>query len=979
MANRFFIILGICILLNAASWAKEFPMRHFTIEDGLPSNTIYDIYEDENGILWIGTDKGISRFNGITFENFSTADGLSDNECFYFRKDTLGRLWIATLNGDLCYYKDGVFHNYKNTAFLRIPKSPNFRQIKLFSDGTLGFFSPRDPKIYLLKGERFILFSNQFLVDKSQAIENIITIQKQNDAQIKVFYSRQSVLIDSVKMITIKNLPSPISESLYKNGGEFLISTTNEILNSDFSKTNFYCKDKLQSAMPHRISITNTQHQLIATNKGLFIDSFDALLPNSEIHTVVADRFGDYWFGTKKDGLFHVNKSFYENFIIKQAYNSTIMFANNRNRNLVYVTADGNLFMLHESIPFCILNKLEFDRKYFMYSYDLLSTDFSKVFRNDWNLKLFFYRFSFCSDFLYKNVTNNKSVLSTKYFSNNFNKIIINNHFTYFNNRHHISFVNTSLFLSKTYKILIRNVSANLNQDPIFGFTKGIDDKSVWISTLKSVYKINDSIPIEQKQFVNLSFREFIFSGKQLLGISHTNDLLLCKNIESKKVIVDSIYTKDCIWDKLYTINDSTVFISTNNFPRILTLYPSNKSKPYKISVLDNPFIPYQSEYIYFDSINAYFFHKGSISSFPKEYIIQPQPIPSLVLNKLITAQGEWQIKDTLSVAYKSSKNIKIKFTPVSFYHKNLSYEYTLNTYNQQDKWVAFAGEELNIIKLGYGTFTIKVRVKTLSGDYSSLASFVLIVHKPYWATWWFLSLCLLALVTIVALLARQSIKRGLLKKEGEVRFLRSEYKAMNALMNPHFIFNSLNSVQSLVNNNENNTASRYIRIFSDLIRQNMHNIAQDLIPLSKELHLVDNYLKIEQLRFKEKLNYTIDIADDIEADIIMVPPLLIQPLVENAIKHGIWPKKTDDGRIDIKVFEKASVLHVTIVDNGNGLQKSNSDTLHESYAMSNIYKRLEQLSTIHLTKIDCTLIELKDKQDNVIGVQAEIKIELPD
>lgn len=136
----FFLLLLILLQMPSQSlFATGTPMRHFTIEDGLPSNTIYDVYEDENGILWIGTDKGVSKFNGLKFENFSTADGLSDNECFYFKKDKQNRMWIATFNGELCYYKDGVFHNPKNTPFLRIPKSPYFRELRLMPDGTVVF------------------------------------------------------------------------------------------------------------------------------------------------------------------------------------------------------------------------------------------------------------------------------------------------------------------------------------------------------------------------------------------------------------------------------------------------------------------------------------------------------------------------------------------------------------------------------------------------------------------------------------------------------------------------------------------------------------------------------------------------------------------------------------------------------------------------------------------------------------------------
>jgi len=122
-----------------------------------------------------------------------------------------------------------------------------------------------------------------------------------------------------------------------------------------------------------------------------------------------------------------------------------------------------------------------------------------------------------------------------------------------------------------------------------------------------------------------------------------------------------------------------------------------------------------------------------------------------------------------------------------------------------------------------------------------------LIITKPFWAKPQFIAAVLIAAFLIIISVTKYIIKQRLDRKETrhaeEIKFLQSEYKAMNALMNPHFIFNSLNSIQSLVNTNNTDAANEYLQYFSELVRQNMHNISQDLIPLQKELHLVENYL----------------------------------------------------------------------------------------------------------------------------------------
>jgi LytS/YehU family sensor histidine kinase len=206
---------------------------------------------------------------------------------------------------------------------------------------------------------------------------------------------------------------------------------------------------------------------------------------------------------------------------------------------------------------------------------------------------------------------------------------------------------------------------------------------------------------------------------------------------------------------------------------------------------------------------------------------------------------------------------------------------------------------------------------------------------------------------------------------------MKSEYKALNALMNPHFIFNTLNNVQGLVNKDEKLAANQYLRIFANLIRQNMYNISRDLIPLQNEIDLVENYLKLEKLRFKDRLNYAINITDDGELMDIMIPPLLVQPLVENSIKHGILPLKSTESFININVFEKDNSLVIEIKDNGVGMNKTPKPTnpLHGSFGIENIRKRIEQLRIIQNKKISLDFSELTDEEGNLLWTVATITI----
>lgn len=959
--------------------AKDFPMLHYTIEDGLPSNTIYDIYQDPDGMIWIGTDKGVSRFNGIKFENFTTADGLSDNECFYFRRDKDGRLWIACYNGQLCFYKDGKFHNEQNTAWLKLPTPNYFREIRLLSDNSIAFYSKNEPDIFVLNGKTFKTIQGRTQIGKSLIIKDVRVV----GTKYLIYYSDVITTVQNNKIVQEQVLSTKIKNAFFDQNKTHYLTEGNKVLDSNLSEVDFHSFSKLKDKAIYRL-YNNKLHQIIASDKGVFIDNFDAILSNQHIHTTILDKNQDYWIGTKEQGLYIINKQFASQKRIVDAFDSKIIFAATKNDKLVFATTNGDLLRTddHDSI-FCIFNYNHFIKSSKYYFQTLFSIDSNQIINGSeiGNFRMLLYKFMI-------NNTVNKLPVIPKIKNQNLilpNELAkgISDHIStdssiYFKGRYYLWSFNKNYFFQTRKEYYFKSIKINTNYDAIFGFA--INNNSIWISTFKSVYKLVNDTPIEQKQFKSISFREFCFLNNIIVGFSHKNELLICSNFISQNIVVDTIKEQNCIWNKLHFINDSTLLISSNNYHRILTIKRSKDKINYQIKVLENPFIPYQPEYIFSGENKIHFFNKGVISSFPINYVLETKPLPSIKFTTLKTDKSYDNIQDTVSLEYDQSKNLKISFTPISFYHQNLSYEYNISEKGKPGQWNSFTGEELNLIKIGYGNFTIQVRAKTLSGDYSRSAKFVLIVQKPYWATWWFICLLLAVMVLIITIIARMGIKRRLLKKEGEVRFLRSEYKALNALMNPHFIFNSLNSVQSLINNNENTTASKYIRIFSDLIRQNMRNISNELIPLSKELDLVENYLKIEKLRFKEHLNYSIEIGEEVETEMIMIPPLLIQPLVENAIKHGIWPKKSNDGFIQIRIWESGNLLKIDIEDNGNGFASAaKTDTLHESYAMSNIQQRIEQLSQIHSSQITIQIEEKKDDKGIIKGVISTVTIQMPD
>jgi tetratricopeptide (TPR) repeat protein len=188
------------------------------------------------------------------------------------------------------------------------------------------------------------------------------------------------------------------------------------------------------------------------------------------------------------------------------------------------------------------------------------------------------------------------------------------------------------------------------------------------------------------------------------------------------------------------------------------------------------------------------------------------------------------------------------------------------------------------------------------------------------------------------------------------------EQKALHLQMNPHFVFNCLGSISSFIVQNGTHSAVKYLAKFSKLMRLTLEYSKKSLIPIDKEIQSLQNYLELEQLRFNNKFSFTISKDDNIEDDLAL-PPLLLQPFVENAIIHGVIPSK-ENGTISVEFGLDANNLICTITDNGIGYAtskaiKENSVSVHQSMALDITKKRLEMIATSTSKKAEVVIEEL--------------------
>ncbi|WP_298237545.1 histidine kinase [uncultured Algibacter sp.] len=202
--------------------------------------------------------------------------------------------------------------------------------------------------------------------------------------------------------------------------------------------------------------------------------------------------------------------------------------------------------------------------------------------------------------------------------------------------------------------------------------------------------------------------------------------------------------------------------------------------------------------------------------------------------------------------------------------------------------------------------------------------------------------------------------------------------KSLRSQMNPHFIFNALNSVNSFIASNDERTANKYLTDFSLLMRAVLENSEEDFIPLEKEIELIELYTKLEHFRFKDKFEYSITVDEQINVKDFLIPPMLLQPYIENAVWHGLRYKKTK-GHLEISFTQKTpNEINIIINDDGIGRKKSKAlktknQQKQNSKGLGNIKKRVSILNNMYKDRVDVFIDDFKDEED--IGTKVVVTL----
>jgi len=283
--------------------------------------------------------------------------------------------------------------------------------------------------------------------------------------------------------------------------------------------------------------------------------------------------------------------------------------------------------------------------------------------------------------------------------------------------------------------------------------------------------------------------------------------------------------------------------------------------------------------------------------------------------------------------------------------------------------------------KVRPGTYKFKANGSNNDGLWADeVITLTIKIPPPWYSTWMFRILLLLIIILTLAIVIYRRIRRMRVKHEVEKKLLEIQ-KALRLQMNPHFIFNSLNSIQSYILTHDVEKAVQYLGKFSQLMRLILTNSANKYIPIKEEIKSITHYLDLEKLRFENKFEYRIIADKEIDQEFVEIPPMIVQPYIENAIIHGLLHKPTK-GKIEIDFKIDGDKVICTVFDNGVGREKSmeiykQSGLKRKSRGMLITKARLEILNRQSEDDFSVKVHDLKNKKDQPVGTKVELMIHI--
>jgi hypothetical protein len=967
MNFRTLIIFFILCVLNGSIYSQQPFFKNYSVEDGLPSSEIYDLLQDTKGYIWIATSKGVSRFDGYEFRNFSSKDGLAGYSILRLYEDFKGRVWTSSYEGYLSYFEKGKFnslplndtiaklsHGYIDNLYVdsleniwlmpargnifRISKSQNITKETLIST-------------YVENTTLFFKVIGKNLLWETRKIENTETLKNPVYNYISGLYSIQ---FDSHENQIIKRDFRIISkdEILISFGNKLFYIKNNKLIESKVFKneiSGLYVDEK------HNFFINIMYDGIYYYPKGNLLAVPEVFLQGTIPSAVMLDREKNFWFATTEGGVFFLNSLQFKNYDLFGNLNYNITAMNFVDGYLYFSSFNQQSYKCKvEGSAIKTMDKIDFQTNEENAICDILGQS---------NGTIWFLGSKYLSSFNPKKGWNKYKIGGYKLGQSSNDEIMVSSY--------------GYLFKLKDDQILSK-VPKN-STSPIHSAYEDVE-KCLWLGTNDGLYSYrNDSLKFHGNLSPLLKSKiGEIISVRGSLWMATIGEGILVYNGKKVFHINEQNGLNSNFINTIFSDNDSIIWVGSNKGLSKIYL-----NKTYQFPFLIENFTGSEglfSEEIKF--IKKYNDHiwlgttKGIIS-FDYKKLIKNVETPSIIVDSICINDKSVEIKNSY---FLSSDMNSISVYYKAFYYKapnKVQYHYKMSGFG--DNWVTTTDKQVRFANLTPGNYKLNLLSSMdKSNEKSNLISISFFIDKPFTSGWLFIFLSYLAGILIILVVVYYIYKYLKNKIETERRLLFSEQKALKAQMNPHFIFNSINSIRRFILENDGETADFYLTSFASLMRKVLENSNHNFISLRDELETLRLYLELEKLRFDENFEYSIKLDPEINIDEFKLPPMLIQPFLENAIWHGLMPKN-DNRQLILNFKNLTNMIGCMIEDNGIGRKKSNQINLrrknHQSTSLKNIQERIDLLNKLNSTQIEVKIEDLYDEKNEPKGTRIDIHL----
>jgi ligand-binding sensor domain-containing protein len=925
--------------------AQELVSKSYRVNDGLPSNETYSVIKDKKGFIWIASDLGITRFNGYTFKTFSEKEGLPENVVFKLYEDNYGRIWFTTLGNRVGYIKQDQITNLPEFAVIKkdLANTPFcIHSIVLDSNKTLWLGTIGSGIIYQLKypyKEVKKIHQNKnsiYHINKSQAVFSSIYCQN-NSNQIHLYQNKSHEILNVQHKEFLAQFLSLSKKGdliVFGNGRQLTIFKNKKLIfekqfENRIIHLNIDDKNKIWVGVlgggVNLITNVLSSPKCTAYFKGISISGF------------TYDNEGGYWFSSLEKGIIYV-PSF--EFIV---YGEKTSLLRNKISNLS-VGANKTLYA-HG-----------FDRRIYKVTLKgakALPFTSKGIFYNPKFPDLLF--FTGDSAFIYNRFSKRRKQLEDE-----------NNKYYYVKNiiaSERCMFLYSPVELHELHlknELTFKLKKIDLIKDRINYVHTNQAGSLIWVATNKGLKKID----LLKNSSTDLLYIHPLL-GKRIDKIiedkrgnfwllTHSNGLLvLKKNDELIQFNEQNGLLSD--FPQTFFLEDETIWIgTTKGISKINT-----RTYQIKNFTFLNDFISREINDIKIKENELYLATNDGLFRFNlKELDEKNFKTPTFITSVL--DQRNKSIQEKTELQY-DENYLRFNFVGISYFNSGtLEYEYKMNASN----WIKTKNLNIDYNDLAPGDYTFYVRAYSSNKNQSHpVSTFSFRVLAPFWKTSWFhisiLACIILGVYFWVKRIIRQVKRKEKEKADIQILIAELEAKALRAQMNPHFIFNALNSIQFYILKNENKIAHSYLAKFAKLMRNILEYTKEEFIVIEKEIESLKLYIELEKLRFSDKFEFEINLDPEIMIHYHRIPTMILQPFIENAIIHGIAPLKDRKGKLILAINKIENQIICKIEDNGVGRLKSSSinkkkEHYHQSYGLSITKERTEKLKQLHqiVTKI---------------------------